>query len=78
MAIGTSKPAQACPAISERAYLVAVGGRVAPSTAYLAAARQARLWAGAWPDYASTYKAHCRYWLALAGVARRREGRRLP
>jgi hypothetical protein len=46
--------------------------------AYLCAARQARLSAVACPDLADTYKACARYWLAMAGVARRREGRRLP
>ncbi len=46
--------------------------------AYLSAARQARLCAVACPDLADAYKARARYWLAMAGVARRREGRRLP
>jgi len=31
-----------------------------------------------WPDEAQTYKARARYWLAMAGVARRAESRRLP
>src|SRR5829696_1955346 len=52
--------------------------RVAPVVVYLAAARQARLCALMWPDDAQTYKARARYWLAMANVARRGEGRRLP
>jgi hypothetical protein len=48
---------------------------------YLSAARQVRLSAVARPDLAATYKARARYWLAMAGVARRkalRTGWRLP
>src|SRR5918994_1449468 len=41
---------------------------------YLAAAKHNRLCAQACPDEADTYKARARYWLAMAGVARRREG----
>jgi hypothetical protein len=43
--------------------------------------RQARLSAVACPELAATYKARARYWLAMAGVARRmarRNGWRLP
>ena len=46
--------------------------------AYLETARQARLSAAAFPDQADHHKARARYWLAMAGVARRREGRKLP
>ncbi len=46
--------------------------------AYLDAARQARLSAATFPDLADHHKARARYWLAMAGVARRREGRKLP
>jgi hypothetical protein len=48
---------------------------------YLTAARQARLSAVACPELAATYKARARYWLAMAGVARRnaaRSGWKLP
>ena len=45
---------------------------------FLHCARQARLCALACPDEAEHYKARARYWLAMAGVARRREGRKLP
>jgi len=38
--------------------------------AYLSAARQARLSALACPDLADAFKAHARYWLALARKAR--------
>ena len=38
---------------------------------YLSVARQARLSALACPELAATYKARARYWLAMAGVARR-------
>jgi hypothetical protein len=48
------------------------------ATVYLAAARHARLCALACPDEADIYKARARYWLAMAGAARRAEGRRLP
>ncbi len=78
MAIGTSKPAQACPATSHRAHLAACSGRVAPSTAYLLAAAQSRRLALAWPEEAEAYKARARYWLAMAGVARRAERNPLP
>ena len=78
MAIGTSKPAQACPATSQRAYLAACSGRVALSVCYLLAAAQSRRLALACPGEADAYKARARYWLAMAGVARRSEARRLP
>jgi hypothetical protein len=52
--------------------------RVAAMAVYLAAARHSRLCALACPDEAETYKARARYWLAMAGVARRAEGRQLP
>jgi hypothetical protein len=52
--------------------------RVAAMMVYLAGARQARLSALACPDEAETYKVRARYWLAMAGVARRAEGKRLP
>ena len=52
--------------------------RVAPVVVYLAAARQARLSALACPEEAATYKARARYWLAMAGVARRGERNPLP
>jgi hypothetical protein len=45
---------------------------------YLLAARQARLAAKACPELAAAYKARALYWIAMAGVARRSEGRRLP
>ena len=51
---------------------------MSPSTVYLLMVRQNRLSAVACPDEADTYKARAKYWLALAGVARRREGSRLP
>ncbi len=41
----------------------------------LRAARQARLAAVAWPDFAGTHKARARFWLAKA---RRHPGPRLP
>jgi hypothetical protein len=78
MAIGTSTPDVMRPATSHRAYLAAIGSRVAPSTAYLAAARQSRLCALACPAEAKAYKARARYWLAMAGVARRAERNPLP
>jgi len=78
MAIGTSRPAQACPATSHRAYLAAAGGRVAPSVCYLLAAAQSRRLALACPAEAEAYKARARYWLAMAGVARRAERNPLP
>ena len=48
------------------------------ATVYLLMARHNRLCALASPDEADTYKARARYWLAMAGVARRREGHKLP
>jgi hypothetical protein len=51
---------------------------MSPAIVYLAAARHCRLCALACPNLASTYKARARYWLAMAGVARRAEGKRLP
>jgi hypothetical protein len=51
---------------------------MSPTIVYLAAARHARLCAVACPDAAEVYKARARYWLAMAGAARRAEGRRLP
>jgi len=51
---------------------------MSPAVIYLAAARQARLCALAWPHLAEVYKARARYWVAMAGVARRSEGKRLP
>ncbi len=41
-----------------------------PAFFYLAAARQARLAACAWPDLAPTHKARARYWLAMARSVR--------
>ena len=40
--------------------------------AYLETARQARLSAAAFPELADHHEARARYWLAMAGVARRR------
>jgi len=51
---------------------------MSPVIIYLAAARQARLCALACPDLADLYRARARYWLAMAGAARRAEGRRIP
>ena len=51
---------------------------MSPAVIYLLQARQSRLCALACPEKAETYKARARYWLALAGVARRAEGPRLP
>ena len=78
MAIGTSRPGVMLPATSYRAHLAAIGSRVAPSVAYLAAARQSRLRALACPAEAQVYKSRARYWLAMAGVARRAERNPLP
>jgi hypothetical protein len=78
MAIGTSRPGVMLPATSHRAYLATIGSRVALSTAYLLAAAQSRRLALAWPEEAEAYKARARYWIAMAGVARRSEARRLP
>ncbi len=78
MAIGTSKPGVLPSATSHRAYLAAMGGRVAPSVCYLLAAAQSRRLALAWPEEAGAYKARARYWLAMAGVARRAERNPLP
>jgi len=66
------------PATSHRAYLAAIGSRVAPSVAYLLAAAQSRRLARACPEEAQAYKARARYWLAMAGVARRAERNPLP
>jgi hypothetical protein len=52
--------------------------RMSPCVVYLLAARHNRLCALACPDEADLYKSRARYWLGLAGVARRAEGSRLP
>jgi len=51
---------------------------MSPCLVYLMMARHNRLYALACPNESDTYKARAHYWLALAGVARRSEGRRLP
>jgi hypothetical protein len=51
---------------------------MSPCVVYLLMARHNRLCALACPDEADTYKARAKYWLAMAGVARRAEGSRLP
>ncbi len=51
---------------------------MSPCLVYLQMAARNRLFACACRDEADTYKARARYWLALAGVARRAEGHRLP
>ncbi len=49
-----------------------------PCLVYLQMAARNRLFASACPEEAETYKSRARYWLALAGVARRQEGHKLP
>ena len=51
---------------------------MSPAVVYLLMARQNRLCALACPEEAQAYKSRARYWLALAGVTRCREGHRLP
>jgi hypothetical protein len=46
-----------------------VRGGMSPAIVYLAAARHSRLCALACPDEADTYKARCRYWLAMVRKA---------
>ncbi len=52
--------------------------RMSQSLAYLAMAAHNRSLAMVGPTERKTYVARAHYWLALAGVARRQEGKRLP